>query len=71
MRIDWQRIVLNLRQAGCSVSEIHRRAHMDERTVQRFARGELQEPRWSQGIALLDLHHRWCPERHKVDALAA
>ena len=67
--IDWQKIILNLRHAGCTTKLIYTKAKMDESTVRRFARGELKEPRFSQGLELLDLHERFCPEKHKLEEL--
>ncbi len=39
-------------------------AHMDDRTIHRLQRGEIAEPKFSQGLALLDLHVKWCAEKH-------
>ncbi len=63
--IDWQKLILNLRSAGLSTLMVSKRANMDAQTVTRFARGELKEPRFSQGLALLDLHLIACPEKHQ------
>ena len=67
--IDWQVVTLNLRAAGCPLAKIKAGAGMDDRTIHRLQRGEIEEPRFSQGIRLLDLHQKWCPERHALDKI--
>ncbi len=62
--IDWQTVTLNLRAAGCPLAKIKSGARMDDRTIHRLQRGEIAEPRFSQGLALLDLHVKWCAEKH-------
>lgn len=68
--IDWQKVILNLRASGLSASATARRVKADAATVQRLARGEIKEPRFSQGLALLDLHLALCPEKHKEVRIA-
>lgn len=70
MKIDWQKVILNLRNVGVSTRLIRNTASMDESTVRRFARGELKEPRFSQGLGLLDLHEKFCPDRHNLRELS-
>lgn len=65
--VDWQPIFLNLRRAGVSANTIKRRVGMDIRTVSRFQRGELVEPKFSQGLEILKLHAALCPEAHMRD----
>ena len=65
-RVDWSRLLLNLRRAGISNAAAARQAHADQKTVARLCRGEISEPRFSQGLALLDLHIHHCgEEKHK------
>ena len=66
--INWQRVVLNLRR-HISVSAVARRAGSNERHLNRIARGEVHEPRFSTGLRLLDLHHELCPDKHRLEEL--
>lgn len=65
MSLDWQPIFLNLRRAGMSSNALKRRVGMDIRTVSRFQRGELKEPKFSQGLEILKLHAALCPREHE------
>lgn len=65
MNIDWSAVVNNLRREGLSAATVARKVNADPATVQRLARGEIKEPRFSQGLALLDLHYALCPDRHQ------
>jgi transcriptional regulator with XRE-family HTH domain len=62
--IDWSKVTNNLRQRRVSLAKIARETGADPVTLQRLARGEIHEPRFSVGIRLLDLHKDVCPERH-------
>lgn len=64
MVIDWQQVVLNLRKAGLPCSAVARRIGRDPCVIQRLARGEKNEPLWSVGMALLDLHLDFCRDAH-------
>lgn len=66
MNINWQRVMLDLRSAGCSGALVGRKARMDPATAQRLARGDKREPSFSQGMALLDLHLAHCPDKHRL-----
>ncbi len=68
--IDWQTVTLNLRAAGCPLAKIKSGARMDDQTIHRLQRGEIEEPRFSQGVRLLDMHERWCPERHSIEKIS-
>lgn len=65
MNINWQACALNIRQAGISLARAADRCGMDQATLQRLARGEIREPRFSQGVKLLDLHLDLCGDKHK------
>ena len=65
MKIDWQRLLLNLRQAKLSLSAVSKICHIDPATVGHLSRCETREPKFSQGLALLDLHLQICPDKHK------
>ena len=69
MRLDWQRVVLNLRQQGLSAEAIARKVGMDADTLRHLARGETREPRFSKGCELLNLHERLCPDEHRLERL--
>ena len=68
--IDWQRVALNLRRQGLPVSTQARAIGMDERTANRFARGERRRPPdFNQALRWLDLHFDRCPQRHSLPEL--
>ena len=69
LKIDWQRVVLNLKSAGISYTMTARKVGMAPETLSHYARGECEEPKFSKGIALLDLHLAVCPEKHKLEDL--
>lgn len=69
--IDWQLVLLNIRASGMPMSRVAERIGMDDYTLRRYARGEMNNPRWSQALATLDLHHERCPARHHLDRIAA
>lgn len=54
--VDWCELLLRVRnRSDRSLAWIARTvAAMDERTINRLSRGESIEPKWSQGMALLD-----------------
>lgn len=54
--IDWQRCTLNIR-TRVSLARAAKQVGMDASSIQRLARADIKEPRFSQGMALLDLHH--------------
>lgn len=64
MNIDWSKVVLNLR-TQFPLNYVSRKVKADVRSLGRLSRGEIKEPKFSQGLALLDLHLDACPDRHK------
>lgn len=66
MNLDWQRIVLNIRQAGMPVSQLAKAIGMDAQTLRHYARGECSNPRWNEAVRLLDVHHDVCPDKHRM-----
>lgn len=54
--VNWSEMMARLRaRSGRPLAHVARSvAAMDERTINRLARGEVREPRFSQGMALLD-----------------
>lgn len=65
MRIDWQQLILNLRNAGMTYREISKRIGIDAQAIGHLVRHEVYEPKFSKGLLLLDLHYDLCPEKHK------
>jgi hypothetical protein len=65
MTVDWQRVILNLKSGGVSYRTIAKRCRCDESTVGHLVRGEQREPKFSTGLALLDLHLSMCPDKHQ------
>ena len=64
--VDWSTLVTNLRGAGMSARGIARRCLMEAQTVSRLQSGTQKEPRFTQGLMLLDLHYDLCPDRHET-----
>jgi len=61
--IDWQRVTLNLRRVR-PLSTVAKQIGSNERHLNRLARGEVDQPRFNTGVALLDLHFDLCRDRH-------
>lgn len=58
MLVDWSQLILEARnKTGLSVSTIARHINSTEKHLNRLARGEQQEPRWSTAIKLLDYYY--------------
>jgi hypothetical protein len=66
MQIDWQKVCLNLRRHR-SLWRIAREIGADGDHLNRLARGEVQQPRFNTGIKLLDLHEKYCRDRHSLE----
>lgn len=55
-RPDWSALLNRLRaRSQAPLARIGRQINMDERTINRLARGEIAEPRFSQAMQLLDI----------------
>lgn len=55
-RPDWSALLNRLRaRSAIPLARTAEQVGMDERTINRLARGEIREPRFSQGLHLLDL----------------
>lgn len=61
--VKWDRLALNLRKK-MPLEKMADLAGMDAGTLRRLARGETLEPKFTQGLILLDLHLEYCPELH-------
>ena len=60
MNINWQRATMNIRQSGMSLQAASKRIGANKNALAQLARGEINEPKFSQGIAILDLHVDLC-----------
>jgi hypothetical protein len=63
--IDWQQVILNIRSTGISMIKIARLVDSSGPTIGKLSRGYQQEPKFSTGIKLLDLHYDVCPDKHR------
>jgi len=55
-RPDWSALLTRLRaRSQVPLAHIAREVGMDERTINRLARGEIREPRFSSAMKLLDI----------------
>lgn len=62
--VDWQRLALNLRSAGVPHIQASKAIGGHPGLVAQLARGEVVEPKFSQAVALLNLHCDKCgPDR--------
>lgn len=69
-RIDWQRVVLDIRKYGLSLAQASRKIGCDESVLQRWARGDAVRMDWKLALPLLDLHYDLCPEEHRLERIA-
>lgn len=61
MPVDWSLVCALLRHHYRPLSQVAKEAGSDWRHLNRLARGEVTEPRFSTGVALLDLAHDKLP----------
>jgi transcriptional regulator with XRE-family HTH domain len=59
MIVNWQQCAIELRR-HYSYRELASMVHIDKQSLGRLARGEMEEPKFSHGVALLDLHTDLC-----------
>ena len=58
MNINWSKLILRCSAAsGKQVATIAREIKSDAEHLRRLAREEVQEPKWSTAIKLLDYYH--------------
>lgn len=62
--IDWCMVCNNLRARYKSLSSVAKEVGSDWQHLNRLARREVQEPKFTVGVKLLDLHHDHCPDKH-------
>jgi hypothetical protein len=65
--IDWQRVVLNLRNHYKPLATVAKELNLNDAHLQRLARGEAREPRFNSGIRLLNLHEKVCKSLHTLE----
>ena len=58
--MDWKSIVESLVKAGLSQKEIGIRANCSQNTIWMLLHGKTNEPAYSTGKALLELHNEVC-----------
>lgn len=63
-RRDWERILLDLRSAGCSFSELGRICNRDVTTVRMWMNGG--DPKDADARIVLALYKRYCPDRFEA-----
>lgn len=68
--IDFQRVILNLRNAGLTYEAIAKKCKIDAQQIGHLARYETYEPKLSKAIALLDLHYDLCRDKHNMKELS-
>ena len=62
--VDWQRCALDIRQAGVPLREASRKIGRHIDWLNHIARGEIKEPTFTDGLALLNFHNDCCgPEK--------
>ncbi len=54
--VDWQRLALDLRSARVSLTDASKAVGAHADYLRQIARGDIQEPKFTQGVALLNLH---------------
>lgn len=62
-RRDWERILLDLRAAGCSLSAVARKVNRDVTTVRMWMAGG--EPKESDARIVLGLYAKHCPVKYQ------
>jgi len=60
LNIDWQQLALNLRTCGQVLTVLSKQLGLHEGYLCQLARGEINEPRFSIGLRLLNLHLDVC-----------
>jgi hypothetical protein len=63
--IDWYQLIENLQWAGLGVTRAATMAGVPAAHLSDIARRRVEEPPFSTGVKLLDLHLDACPGKHK------
>lgn len=69
LKIDFQKVILNLRNAGLTYESIAKKCGCDAQNIGHYARNEAYDPKLSKAIALLDLHYDLCKDKHNLNEL--
>jgi hypothetical protein len=69
--IDWHRVTINLRANYAPLARVAREVGSDEKHMNRLARSEVNEPKFSVGVRLLDLHFDVMGDRHVEASLSS
>lgn len=64
--IDWKQLVENLQWVGLGVTQAAALAGVPAIHVADLAKGKADEPPFSTGLKLLDLHLDACPGKHQT-----
>lgn len=62
-RRDWERILLDLRAAGCTMSKVARKIGRNASTVRLWMEGS--EPKESDARVVLALYAKFCPRKYQ------
>jgi hypothetical protein len=54
--IDWSKITNEIRASGISMTAVAREVNSDWQHMNRLARGEVHQPKYSVGVQLLEIH---------------
>lgn len=54
--VDWQKLALDLRMVRYPLTQAAKEVGAHPDYLRQLARGEIQEPKFTQGVALLNLH---------------
>ena len=69
IKVNWERLALNIRAAGVPLVKASKQIGEHHGFVAQLARGEVLEPKFSQGMALLNLHVDVCGEEKTAGLL--
>jgi hypothetical protein len=65
MKINWQKVTLNIQNNGVPLTPLSLKLGKHKGYLPQLARGEVKEPRFSDGLVLLDIHLDVCGlEKH-------
>lgn len=62
--IPWHQLILNLRRFGLSDSKISRHTGIGRAAISHYIAGSVNEPTFTKGVRLLQLHKQCCPDAH-------
>jgi hypothetical protein len=60
MNIDWGKAALNMQNSGKPLRRLSKSIGRNGGYLSQIARGEIKEPKFSDGVALLNLHLDIC-----------